>query len=151
MAERVYSNPKRVYFDMDGVLADFEKEAIKRGITFKELKNLKGAYRNLPIIEGAKDAVARFINAGYEIFVLTKTPSKNPYSATEKVLWIGELFPEFGDHIIISPDKGAFGKEGQILIDDHPEWANAHNFATNGGKVIKFTGDWFYVFEQAGV
>lgn len=151
MAERIYGNPKRVYFDMDGVLADFEKESIDRNIPFKELKNLVDAYRHLPVMAGAKNAVARFVEAGYELFVLTKIPSKNPYSASEKIFWIMDLFPEFGDHIIISPDKGALGAEGHILIDDHPEWANAHNFASKGGQVIKFTGDWETVFEQAKV
>jgi 5'(3')-deoxyribonucleotidase len=151
MAERNYTNPKRVYFDMDGVLADFEKESIERGIPFKVLKNTIDAYRHLPIMEGAKEAVSRFIEAGYELFILTKTPSKNPYSATEKIFWANEHFPEFGDHIMITPDKGALGQEGHILIDDHPEWANAHNFETRGGKVIHFTRDWNKVFEEAGI
>lgn len=148
MAERVYSNTKRVYFDMDGVLADFELEAITRNIPFKELKNKIDAYRYLPVMKGAKEAVKRFIDAGYEIFVLTKIPSKNPYAATEKIFWLEEHFPEVGDHIIISPDKGALGQPGHILIDDHPDWANAHNFK---GQVIKFERDWDFIFSEAKV
>lgn len=35
----------------------------------------------------------------------------------------------------MSPDKGCVGTKQDFLIDDHPEWANAHNFA---GQVIKF-------------
>ncbi len=148
MAERDYVNPKRVYFDMDGVLADFELEAEQRNVTFKELKNMIDAYRHLPIMAGAKEAVKRFIDAGYEIFILTKIPSKNPYAATEKIFWLQDHFPEVGDHIIISPDKGALGQPGHILIDDHPEWANAHNFK---GQVIKFERNWNVVFELAGI
>lgn len=148
MAEREYTNEKRVYFDMDGVLADFELEAINRKISFKVLKNKVDAYRHLPIMLGAKEAVKRFIDAGYEIFVLTKIPSQNPYAATEKIFWLEDHFPELGDHIIISPDKGALGEPGHILIDDHPEWANAHNFK---GQVLKFERDWEFIFKEAGV
>lgn len=148
MAERIYSNPKRVYFDMDGVLSDFELEAVTRNIPFKVLKNKIDAYRHLPVMEGAKEAVKRFIDAGYEIFVLTKIPSQNPYAATEKIFWLEEHFPEIGDHIIISPDKGALGEPGHILIDDHPDWANAHNFK---GQVIKFERDWEFIFKEANV
>lgn len=151
MGIKNYTNTKRVYFDMDGVLADFEQEAIERGIPFHELKTKIDAYRHLPIMSGSKEAVQRFIAAGYEVFILTKIPRKNPYAATEKIFWIDDHFPEFEDRIIISPDKGALGQEGHILIDDHPEWANAHNFATRGGKVIKFERDWNKVFEEAGV
>lgn len=151
MGVKNYSNPKRVYFDMDGVLADFEKEALDRKIPFNELKVQIDAYRHLPIMEGAREAVLRFIEAGYEVFVLTKIPKKNPYAATEKIFWIEDHIPEFEDRIIIAPDKGALGQKGHILIDDHPEWANAHNFATGGGQVIKFERDWNQVFKEAGI
>lgn len=151
MGVKTYTNERRVYFDMDGVLADFEKEAIERNIPFNELKMKVDAYRHLPIMEGAKEAVQRFIDAGYEIFILTKIPRDNPYSATEKIFWVNDHFPEFSDRIMISPDKGALGCEGHILIDDHPEWANAHSFAKRGGQVIAFKRNWADVFAEAGI
>lgn len=139
MAERNYPDLPRVYFDMDGVLADFEKESRDRNIPFSELKMTIDAYRHLPIMPGAKEAVQRAMAAGYDVFVLTKIPKKNPYAATEKLFWIQDHFPELDDKVIITSDKGAVGDTRDILVDDHPEWANAHNF---GGTVIKFTGDW---------
>jgi len=151
MGVKNYENKRRVYFDMDGVLADFEKEAIDRNIPFHELKIQVDAYRHLPIMEGAKQAVRRVRDAGYEIFVLTKIPKKNPYAASEKIFWIDDHFPEFEDRIIISPDKGALGQEGHFLIDDHPEWANAHNFENGGGVVIKFERDWSVVYQALGI
>lgn len=151
MGVKTYTNEKRVYFDMDGVLADFEKEGIERKIPFNELKGMIDVYRHLPVMDGAKEAVKRFIEAGYEIFILTKIPTSNPYAATEKIFWVQEHFPEFADRIIISPDKGALGQEGHILIDDHPEWANAHSFAGHGGQVITFKRNWDDVFAEAGV
>lgn len=151
MGVKTYTNEKRVYFDMDGVLADFEKEAIDRNIPFNELKVMMDAYRHLPVMVGAKEAVQRFIDAGYEIFILTKIPTANPYAATEKIFWVQDHFPEFADRIMISPDKGALGFKGHILIDDHPEWANAHSFAERGGQVIAFKRNWDDVFAEAGV
>lgn len=151
MGVKNYTNERRVYFDMDGVLADFEKEALDRNIPFHELKVMIDAYRHLPIMEGAKEAVKRFIDAGYEIFILTKIPTSNPYAASEKIFWVQDHFPEFADRIIISPDKGALGHEGHILIDDHPEWANAHSFAARGGQVITFKRNWDDVYKEAGI
>lgn len=148
MGVKTYTNARRVYFDMDGVLADFEKEAIDRNIPFHELKTQIDAYRHLPVMEGAKEAVRRVLEAGFEIFVLTKIPRKNAYSATEKIFWLEDHFPEFEDRIIISPDKGALGREGHYLIDDHPEWANADQF---GGEVIHFKRNWDDVFKILGI
>jgi hypothetical protein len=50
-----------------------------------------------------------------------------------------------GDHIIVSPDKGAVGTARDFLIDDHPEWANAHNFS---GTPIHFKNNWSEVCAQ---
>ena len=63
MAERNYPDLPRVYFDMDGVLADFEKESRDRNIPFSELKMTIDAYRHLPIMPGAKEAVQRAMAA----------------------------------------------------------------------------------------
>jgi len=139
MGVRKYKNVRRVYFDMDGVIADFEKACIDGGHEFKDFKMLKGSYLNLPVYEGATEAVNMAIDLGYEIFALTKIPAHNPYSATEKLIWIANNMPQFKDHVILSPDKGVIGKAEDILIDDHPEWANADQFP---GRIVKFTGDW---------
>lgn len=145
MGVKIFADKPRIYFDMDGVLADFEREGRERNIPFSELKLKIDAYRHLPVMAGAKEAVTRAIEAGFEIFVLTKIPTKNPYAATEKLFWIEDHFPEFEGHVIISPDKGAVGNERDILIDDHPEWANASNF---GGTVLKFEGNWTVLFDE---
>lgn len=145
MAERIYPDLPRVYFDMDGVLADFVKESVQRNIPLKELKLKVDAYRYLPVMEGAKEAVQRAIDAGYDVFVLTKIPRENFYAATEKLFWIDEHFPILNDKVIISPDKGAVGTERDILIDDHPEWANANNFR---GTIIKFVDNWDVLYEK---
>jgi len=139
MGVRKYKKVRRVYFDMDGVMADFEKACVEAGHEFKNFKMLKGSYLDLPILDGAVEAVNLAIELGYEIFALTKIPANNPYSATEKLIWIANNMPQFKDHVIISPDKGVIGKKDDILIDDHPEWANADEFP---GRIIKFSRDW---------
>lgn len=139
MGVRKYKDVRRVYFDMDGVLADFEKAFTDAGLSVHEFKLKQGSYLNIPVLEGAIETVDLAIELGFEIFALTKIPSKNPHSATEKIIWLNENIPQFKDHIILSPDKGVVGKPVDILIDDHPEWANADKFP---GRIVKFSGDW---------
>lgn len=144
MGVRKYKDVRRVYFDMDGVIADFEKAFTDAGLTVHQFKLKQGSYLSIPVMEGAIETVNLALELGFEIFALTKIPTKNPYSATEKILWINEHIPQFKDHIILSPDKGVVGKPVDILIDDHPEWANADKFP---GKIIKFERDWSVVHE----
>lgn len=139
MGVRKYKDVRRVYFDMDGVLADFERAFTDAGLTVKEFKLKQGSYLSIPTMKGALEAVELALELGFEIFALTKIPTKNPHSATEKIIWLNDNFPQFGDHIILSPDKGVVGKPVDILIDDHPEWANADKFP---GHIVKFSGDW---------
>lgn len=139
MGVREYRDVARVYLDMDGVLADFEGMSMQRKVPPAKLKLEPGVYLSLAPVAGAAAAVARIVDLGYDIFVLTKIPSQNPHAAYEKLVWLKEHFPVFGDHVIITPDKGAIGSSRDFLIDDHPEWANALRFR---GRVIRFQGSW---------
>ena len=145
MGVRNYPDIPRVYFDMDGVLADFEAGARRQGMAPKHYKRVAGAYLDLPLVPGAGEALETLHAAGFLLFALTKIPSQNPYAATEKLLWAQRYAPILGDHIIVSPDKGAVGTARDFLIDDHPEWANAHNFP---GTVIHFKNNWSEVCAQ---
>lgn len=139
MGVREYPNVPRIYLDMDGVIADFERGARDMKMDFKHFKLMAGAYLELLPITGAIEAVKTLEDMQLEVFGLTKIPDANPYAATEKLLWVRRHFPLLEGRVIISPDKGAVGSELDILVDDHPEWANAHNFR---GSVIKFEGNW---------
>nr|WP_276530645.1 hypothetical protein [Burkholderia multivorans] len=109
----------------------------------KEFKRVAGAYRNLPLMAGAAEAVARVQAMGLQPWGLTKIPASNPYSATEKLLWVQEVLPALHDRVIITPDKGAVGTARDFLVDDMPRWANAKNFP---GTLIHFKNDWDAVF-----
>lgn len=139
MGERHYPDKPRVYVDMDGVIADFDAECIKRGMTPGQLKHCPGAYRRLLPLNGASEALAQLQLASVEIFVLTKIPSSNPYAATEKLFWIHDHFPKLSDRVIITPDKGCVGTPRDVLVDDHPEWANVDHFR---GAIVHFQGNW---------
>lgn len=139
MGVRTYKDAVRVYLDFDGVIADFEGGANEHNLHPSQYKRLAGAYLYLKPMPGSQEAVKKLTSLGYLVFGLTKIPDSNPWAATEKLLWARGHFPEIDDRIIISPDKGAVGTSRDFLIDDHPEWANAHNFP---GTVYKFTGDW---------
>lgn len=145
MGVRHYPDIPRVYFDFDGVIADFEKGATLHNLHPKQFKRVAGAYLNLDPLEGAWEAVQEVIRRGYQIFGLTKCPDENPYSAMEKLLWVKEHFPMLDGRVIISPDKGAVGSARDFLVDDHPEWANAHNFP---GTILKFERNWDYILSQ---
>ena len=139
MGVREYSDKPRVYLDMDGVIADFDRAAREHEMEPKHFKRVAGAYLDLEPMPGAVEAVAHLESAGFLVFALTKVPRSNPYAATEKLLWARRHFPSLEDRIIITPDKGAVGTARDFLVDDHPDWANAHNFP---GTVVHFTGDW---------
>jgi 5'(3')-deoxyribonucleotidase len=136
MSIRDYPSGPRIYIDMDGVVADFEKQCAKVGLEPKIAKLLNDTYLNLEPMPGAVEAITRLVKlAPNRIFLLTKIPSRNPLAAYHKYLWVYRYLPMVGDHVIITPDKGCVGTRDDVLIDDHPEWANAHNFA---GTVIPF-------------
>lgn len=137
MGVRTYSKIARVYLDMDGVLADFEASAAHNQSTPSSFNRVAGAYRSLAPTAGAVAAVRSLETAGLLVFALTKIPRLNPYAATEKILWLSEHFPSLEDRVIITPDKGCVGTTEDFLVDDHPEWANAHSFS---GSVIHFVG-----------
>lgn len=135
MSVRSYPNLPYVFFDMDGVVADFEDECQRTGKPPSEVKLMPGTYRNLPVFHGANECIERIGKLGFNTFLCTKISSGNPLAATEKLLWVRENLPTIGDRVIITPNKGVIGKIGDFLVDDHPEWANCSEFR---GTLVKF-------------
>lgn len=138
MSVRDYPDVPRIYVDMDGPTADFERGMIEHDLPASKFKLIPGSYINLHPTPGAIDGIHALMDMGFFVMMLTKIPSENPYSAAEKIMWIYKHIPKMEDHIIIAPDKGCVGTQRDFLIDDHPEWANAHNFA---GTILKFGGE----------
>lgn len=136
MSIRNYPAGPRVYIDMDGPLAQFDKYCLEHDVDPKVGKLMSLTYASLQVTPGALGAVNDLCSyIPDRVFLLTKVPSQNPIAAMQKLMWAREQFPLIKDHVIITPDKGCVGTVDDVLIDDHPEWANAHNFP---GTVIKF-------------
>jgi hypothetical protein len=139
MSIRTYKKGPRVYLDLDGVIADFEQESSRLGLHPQQAKLIPGVYTNLRPMEGAIEGVNCLLDLAdrlnIEVFLLTKIPSKNPYAASEKLIWVNKHLPRIKDYVIISPDKGCVGTSIDILVDDHPEWANADSFV---GTIIHY-------------
>ena len=110
-------NKYRIFIDMDGVIADFEKASNEfLRIHCKTNRPDKWVdYRNLDVIEGAIEAVAK-LNADHEVFIASTPPWTRPEVWGHKREWIGEHFPYLKRRIILTHRKDLL--IGDILIDD---------------------------------
>lgn len=125
----------KIFVDMDGVWADFEKAQLESGLPTEEYKLRLGAYRHLEEIEGASDGIDFLLSLPVDVFIATKIPTDAPNAASEKLLWIQERKPQLLESAIITPHKGLLGTTGDFLIDDRPHKASCREFE---GKLMTF-------------
>ena len=125
---------KRIYFDMDGVLVDFESGLAQQDEhtlgeyegRYDEIPGLFGLMQPMP---GAIDAVHR-LNEHYDCYILSTAPWKNPSAWSDKVLWVTKYLDDvFHKRIVITHCKNLC--KGDILIDDRGK---------NGTS--EFEGEW---------
>ena len=103
----------RIFIDMDGVISDFEKAA-DEGNHVKR-PDLYVDYRNLDIIEGAREAIY-YLNDYHEIFIASTPHWTRPEVWSDKREWIGDHFPILKRKLILTHRKDLL--IGDILIDD---------------------------------
>ncbi len=78
-----------------------------------------GFYRNLPIIDGAREALLSLIATGHEVRICTAPLTRYDNCVGEKFEWVERHFGiAFTKRIIIAKDKTVVG--GDYLIDDKP-------------------------------
>lgn len=125
----------RVFVDMDGVLADFDRLKLELACTGDDLKRMPGAFERMQPIVGAIAGVRSLIGMGYEVWIATKPPTGIPHAYADKAAWILRWLPELKRRIIMTHNKGLLGDCDDYLIDDRPHKAFCSDFK---GSLIRF-------------
>lgn len=125
---------KRLYFDMDGVLVNFQSglDKVSEDVMQKYVgreDEIPGLFGLMEPIVGAIDAVHELAKH-YDCYILSCAPWNNPSAWSDKVIWITKYLDDvFHKRIILTHHKD-FCK-GDILIDDR---------AKHGSN--QFDGEW---------
>lgn len=104
---------KILYFDLDGVMADYDKA--KEGKT-EEQRAEPGFFENLEPIDGAVEAFKQ-LSQYYDCHFLTTAPWSNTNAGSEKRIWVEKHLGEYAfKKLTTTHHKGLL--KGDYLIDD---------------------------------
>lgn len=136
----------KIYFDMDGVLCNFLGRVVElTGAPFvsgewDELNKFPRLYRTLAAIYPMVVLYDRLVDQGYDVEVLTATPSigRIEYAEEDKRHWCLAILPptivNIVDHAIKKQD---FAAPDALLIDD--SLRNCTQWRERGGIAIHHT------------
>lgn len=77
-----------------------------------------GWFSDLPVVAGAQDGVQALVDAGVDVWVVTKPLEANPTCRDDKGAWLRRHFPDLERKLILAPDKSLI--VGDVLLDDAP-------------------------------
>ena len=127
-----------IYFDMDGVQADFDKALEGQ---FERMYQ-KGFFRNLEVIGNPNKVFKALQEKGFEVYILSACVD-SPYCEIEKIEWLREHCPSIKRENIIlckvGENKTDFIKTPiyrSVLVDDYK--VNLLKWQEEGGHAIKF-------------
>ena len=120
---------KRLFFDMDNVLVDFQSGLDKIDEETKNQYEIPYLFGKMDPMPGAIEAVHKLAEV-YDVFILSTAPWNNPSAWSDKVEWVTNYFDDvFHKRMIITHRKDLV--EGDYLIDDRGK---------NGTS--EFKGEW---------
>lgn len=127
-----------IYVDMDDVLCDFSgahKKALELNPNILIPQSQFGFYQKLQPLPGAIKAMkSLYASSVYTPYILTAPSTRNPFSYTEKRVWVEDwLGYALVDRLIICSHKGLL--KGDVLIDDNNCGRGQEIFE---GKLIHF-------------
>ena len=140
---------KNIYCDMDGVLADFNREI--NGV--KRYKKEKGFFLKLQPLQLNVNALRRaLLISDYNIYIISASPSRR--ADKDKIKWLKKYIPELEkDHIIMvrnGKNKVNYMKtKSGLLLDDY--WKNIQDWLENdfnSGYKVEHNGDLIKVLEK---
>ena len=125
---------RKLFFDMDGVLVDFQSGIDKLSDETKKeyegrLDEVPGIFSLMDPMPGAIEAVKQ-LSECYDVYILSTAPWKNPSAWSDKIVWITKHFGDmFKKRVILTHCKHLV--DGDYLVDDR---------AKNGAS--EFPGKW---------
>lgn len=130
-----------VYVDMDDVICDYStayRIALERCPEIAFPQSQCGFFQNLEPVVGAVDALNTMLSSSnYSPYILTAPSTRNPWSYTEKRMWVEKhLNNQYIERLIISSDKSLL--KGSFLIDDNVKGKGQDRFL---GSLIQFGGE----------
>lgn len=105
------------YFDMDGVLADFHREAY----SYMNAINREWIANLLPFM-GNIEVVHNLVAHGHKVYILTKAASEDAKAG--KIDWLNKYLPEVVENFICIVGNGKkvdYIRESGMLVDDDPK------------------------------
>lgn len=152
----------RIFLDLDGVMADFDRafperfgvshEGMPKKEMWKYISSVPDFFATLPACEGAMDAWRSWLVHLQPVVLTSCGASHYQEIAVQKKRWVRE---NLGEGVLVIPVSDGLDKSllvhssGDILIDDFGKNCDAWQLA--GGIAVKHEGDWATTYNAVKV